>query len=269
MNGRTSRPMPCVRPDETGDLPRFRHLRERRVEAGAGPAVLFELAIDVAGDVEAPHRARLREAEALERDRELGDPALGGAARAHVPDRVPLGVQLAVRDQAVDQRAGRIGGEVEGAALIAEGVEQDLDAIVGAEHGVAGHLRAEDARRLVVEGEDADVEPIAVGEQRDGGALARRGAFGRLALHQLADRRRRAPGRLVEHAVDRDRLGDRRHRRGSRPRHGPLRPPCAADAGRAATIVRMARMTPAETGARWRRRRRRPAGRPISKPSAV
>ncbi len=71
------------------------------------------------------------EAEALERNRELGDPSVSGAARADVPDGVPVGVQLSVGDQAVDERAGGIGGEVERAALIAEGVQDDLDAIIG------------------------------------------------------------------------------------------------------------------------------------------
>ena len=84
------------------------------------------------------------EAEALEGNRELRDPALSRAPRAHVPDGVPLGVQLAVGErQAVDERARRIGGEVEGAALVAEGVEQDLDAVVGR----AGCRRAPSACR--------------------------------------------------------------------------------------------------------------------------
>ena len=48
-------------PLEIRDLARLRHLEELRLEARAGPAGVLELSIDVAGDVEAPHRLRRRE----------------------------------------------------------------------------------------------------------------------------------------------------------------------------------------------------------------
>ena len=94
-----------------------------------------------------------RKAQALERNGKLRDPALARARRSNVPDRIPLGVQVTVgKHQSVDERARRIGRKVEGTALIAERVEEDLDAIVGVEAAVARHLRADDALRLGVVG---------------------------------------------------------------------------------------------------------------------
>jgi hypothetical protein len=128
----------------------------------------------VTGDVETPHRPPGREAEALERNRELGDPSLGRAPGPHVPDRVPLGVQLAAGDQAVHQRARRIGREIERAAPIPEGIEQDLDAVVGGEAAITRHLRADDAPRFGVVRHDTDVKVIGVVQERDDGAFRRR-----------------------------------------------------------------------------------------------
>ena len=106
---------------QVGDFSCFRDLEELRLEACSGPAHLFQLALDDAADVEAPDCLPGREAEALERDRELGAPALGGASGLDDPDRVPVFVGLAVReDQAIDQRAVGIGGEMERVALVAE-----------------------------------------------------------------------------------------------------------------------------------------------------
>ena len=217
---------PLRQADEIGDLARLRHLVELRVQPRAGPAVLLQLSIDVPGDVEAPHRLSGRKAQALERNRELRDPSLVGAPGAHVPDRVPLGVQLSARDEAVHERARRIGREVERAALVAERVEQDLDAVVGGEAGIARHLRADDPPGLGVVRDDADVEVVAVVQQRDLGSFRRRPPGQRLPLNQVANLRRHAPDRLVQHAVDGDGLGDRGHdrrARGLRRRQSPGR----------------------------------------------
>jgi hypothetical protein len=55
-----------------------------------------------------------------------------------LPDGIHSEVQLSVGEhEAVDQRAHWIGGEVEGASLIAERVEQQLDPIVGVQAGVS------------------------------------------------------------------------------------------------------------------------------------
>ena len=204
---------------EARNLPRLRDLNELGVETSSRPANLLELPLDLAADVESPDRALRREVQTLEGDGELRAPALIRAPRRDRPDGIPIFVRLAVREhQAVHQSAIRVRREVEGVALIAEGVEQQLDAVVGAQGGVAGHLRREDPVRLGVMAHHPDVEVVRVAKQRDLRALARLGALRRYALHQGADLRRRSPDRLVEHAVDDDR---RRYgcydRRSSRP----------------------------------------------------
>ena len=126
------------------------------------------------------------------------DPAVARARRANVPDGVPLGIQLPVGErQAVDERARRVRREIERAPLIAERVEHDLDAIVGTERRIAHHLRADDAIGLCVVRVHAYVEIVLVAQQRDLGAFAGRAARVGLALDELADLRRRAPGRFA------------------------------------------------------------------------
>ena len=196
---------------QVGDLARLGQLIELRAEACAGPSILLQLAVDIPGDVEAPHHAVGREAQGLERNRELRGPSLVCALRAHVPDGVPVGIQLTTGDQAVHQRAGWIGREVEGAPLIAKRVEQNLDAIVGGQAGIARHLRADHPLRLRVVRDYADVEVITVVEERDVGAFRGRPALLGLALRQRTNRRGGTPDRLVQHAVDRDHIRRRRH----------------------------------------------------------
>ena len=64
--------------------------------------------------------------------------------------------------------------------------------------------------------DDSDVQVVLVAKDGDVGALGWRLAWIRLALHQIADGRRRSPAGLVQHAVERNRRGnqgDRRQRR--------------------------------------------------------
>ena len=192
---------------EARDLTRLRDLEELRVEAGARPASLLELPPDAPADVETPDRAVRREVQALEGDGELRAPALVRARRLHRPDGIPVFVRLAVREhEAVDQGAVRVRREVEGVALIAEGVEQQLDVVVGPEGCIAGHLRRENSVRLGVMAHHADVEVVGVAQQGDLRALARRDACSRDALNQVADPGRRFPGWFVQDAVEDDRL---------------------------------------------------------------
>jgi hypothetical protein len=117
-----------------------------------------------------------------------------------------------------------IGREVERAALIAKGVEEEFDAVVGVQRGVARHLRSDDAAWIGIERDDADVEVVVVSQQGDrsgfGGRLPRIG----LALNEVTDRRRRAPVGLVQAAVHRNRSS------GGRDLRGPDQP--AASRGR-------------------------------------
>ena len=120
-------------------------------------------------------------------------------------------------------RAERRDDEHIAAALVVEGVEDDLD-IVLLEQAVrvAAHLGRDDGRRRRVVRVDADVEvPRVVGDADlgpFGGGLAFRG----LLLNELPCRRRGGPGRVVQHAVQ---AGRRRHADGAqgRPPLGMMR----------------------------------------------
>lgn len=119
--------------------------------------------------------------------------------------------------------------EIEGAALVAKRVEQDLDAVVGVQAGVPSHLRPDDAAGLGVVGQNADVEvALVVQESHFRSFRGDLPGFG-LALNQITDLRRRAPDRLVQHAVDGDGLrgasdggGSRRRPSARRRRRGRI-----------------------------------------------
>ena len=197
------------------DLSSLGHLKKLGFEAGSGPSVVFELSINVASDVEAPHACAGRKAEALERNRKFSHPSVVRPARAHLPDGIPVGIEFSVRKgKAVDQRAGRVGCKVEGAALIAERIEHDLDAIVGVQPCIASHLCADDRIGLRVVSVNAYIEIVGVAQERDVGPLTWRLARVRLPLDEIADRRGGFPFRFVESAVDRNRTGYRGNGRG-------------------------------------------------------
>jgi hypothetical protein len=101
--------------------------------------------------------------------------------------------------------------KVEGVPLIAVGVEDEADGVVGAEARVAPHLRADDTIRLRVVGHHPDIEVVLVVEDCDVGLFRGRIAFARLPLRQRADLRRRTPDLLVEETVDVDAGGNPCH----------------------------------------------------------
>src|SRR5947207_834289 len=112
-------------------------------------AILFDLALDGAREVESPGLLPSMKAQALERYRKLSAPALLGATRSYKPDTIPLFVDWAVfDDKGINERAQRIGGEVEGISPIAKRVDDNLDAIVGRKIGITRHLRADDTPRV-------------------------------------------------------------------------------------------------------------------------
>ena len=146
-----------------------------------------------------------REAQLRERDLELGAPALGIAHHLHVPHGVPAVVVVAVVEVvAVGLHAHRVHGELVGRAPVVERVDGHLHP-VGWRAFVAPREHAHDPARLAIERLDGDVERRVVVGDAGLGALGRRAAFGRLALHELANHRRIAPHRLVEASVDHDR----------------------------------------------------------------
>ena len=165
---------------------------------------------DAAPDLDAPEMWRLRAvAQALERNLHLKRPAAVEAAGPHVPDRIPVGVGVAlVGELLVRPCAERIGVEVEAVAAVVEGVEEDSEGVVLAKLvRVAPHLvgdplalgrRIPDARR--------DVHVLVIEEDPRLGPLGRRRARVRHQLDEAADGRDRPVDGLVEHAVELDGL---------------------------------------------------------------
>ena len=84
--------------------------------------------------------------------------------RADVPDAVPVGVDLAplVRHLRVPLGAGRVGRELEAVALVGEGVDDHEEPVARRGVEVLLQVADDDRRRLVVAGEDAEVERLVV-----------------------------------------------------------------------------------------------------------
>ena len=170
--------------------------RQQRPRRGLVGAVLF------ADDGQADRPIALREPQLREGDAELGAPALGVLHDLHVPHRVPTVVVVPVVEVvAIGLHAHGVHRKLVSRAAIVERVDDHFHPI-GRRSLVTTRQHADDAGRLAVEGVDGDVERGVVVDEAGLGAFARRRAFGRLALHELADHRRVAPCRLVEAAVD-------------------------------------------------------------------
>ena len=138
------------------------------------PLVLFLVASDPAPGVHAPDLLVLgTEAQLVERDAELGRPALLVVRHLAVPDRVPGGVplRLAVAEDQVDLAPARAEVELEARALVVVAVEADADHVdrepleVVAAAWVTVHLRR------IVEGADRHVDLPVVVQDLDLGLL--------------------------------------------------------------------------------------------------
>jgi hypothetical protein len=175
------------------------------------PAHALVASCDRAAEVDAPGVVARVERQRLERNRNLGHPALLVDARRGRPNTLPL--PLFVGDVLVQRflaQAVGIGLKAIAAAPIVERIEDHREPVV-AEHLFA---LAQDSRRdvggaAVVEAR-ADVQIVGVVHHVDDRPFARGGVFGRLDLVKVIDRRCEGPGFLVEYAVD-DRRGRRAH----------------------------------------------------------
>src|SRR2546422_6240717 len=100
--------------------------------APGAPQVLFVLAPDEPSHVEPESQVvPAMEAQGAERDSELGGPAGGVSPYDHVPNAVPVLVEIVDPDElGVPHRAVRIGAEDEGPAPVLKAVDQQLDVVV-------------------------------------------------------------------------------------------------------------------------------------------
>ena len=143
-------------------------------------------------------------AQRFERDGNLDDPFVVGAAGFRVPDGVPVPVRgPLVGHRGVEQPAQRIRDEDVAVAPIVEGVEDDGEAVV-AEHAgaVALHLVRHDPARFREPAARRDVQRVVVEHDPRLGRLRRGLAGVRFLLHEIGDRRHGAVHRFVEPAIE-------------------------------------------------------------------
>ena len=155
-----------------------------------------------------PHiRARLLKPDRSEGDAELDRPAAVEVGRPRFPDGVPVGVGVLVGDLRVGHPALRVGEEHVAVAAVVERVDHHREMIVVIEVGrVAAHVAHHAPRRIALPQPRADVDRVLVVRHPDLGLLGRGLALARLLLDEFVDRQRVAVDRVVEPAVEDQRL---------------------------------------------------------------
>ena len=133
--------------------------RQRRPEA------LFIAPPQAPLEVQAPRlRILFGELQGPKGNADLRIPAILTDSRADVPDPVPVGVDLAplVGHLRVPLGTRRVGCELEAVAPVGEGVDDDQESVAGARVEVLLQVADDDRRRLVVSGEDAEIERLVI-----------------------------------------------------------------------------------------------------------
>ena len=194
-------------------------IAEVAVEGRAREADGLLLAGDRPLDVETPDAQAGLEGDGLERDPDLGRPAVLQAGALGVPDAVPVEARAPGVGQAFAARPLGIDVEDVGVALVLERVEEDADEVVARDRrsvvpvahvaasaassaAVVGHGVGRDAVRLAVVAVDADIEAVAVVD--DAGLRLLAGGFAgpRLDHAEAVDDRGGLPGGVVQAPVD-------------------------------------------------------------------
>ena len=160
---------------------------------------------DVALEIDAPGlRRTCPVAQRLEGNGHLQGPALLETAGPDVPHSVPVEVGgPLVRNGGVEQRAQRVGDEVEAVAAVVVGVEHHREGLV-AEHAVAValHLVGDDAVRIGAPAARGDVQGVPIEQHPDLGLVPGRRAFVRLLLNEVGHRRHGVVDAFVELPVE-------------------------------------------------------------------
>ena len=194
----------CVR--QSGERPVERRpikvvdARDRR------PVVDLVFPANPPAEIDAPDAAAAAlESQRLERNSDLGRPAVGSGPRGDGPYGIPARVHLAafVGNLRVGFRAERVDGEDVAIAPIGEGVEDHLEAVLLAGREILSNVVDDDAARRGIAAEHADVERVAVEGDAHFGRFGGRLALMRLGLHEVGGRHADPPNLLVERAVER------------------------------------------------------------------
>ena len=183
----------------------------RRGALGHRPRFLIATVMHVPVDLQSPAlRRRRRIAKARERDADLYDVTRVGHASLRLPDEVGAQIVLAGRDvRAVGLHAERVDDEHERAIALVEGVEVDLDVVIGGDAVAVGERGGDRSARL--EGADAEVDRVRRIPHADFGRVGRRTLIDRLVEREAGEQRGARPDRLVEPPVDVDVGLDARH----------------------------------------------------------
>src|SRR5207245_2953531 len=151
------------------------------------------------------------EAQGAKRDSKHGGPARGIARDDHVPDAVPVLVEIVDPDElGVPHRAARIGAKDKGPTAVVKAVDQQLDVVVTRQIRVTPQFAGPHVPHVAVVGTDRDVQRCGVPQYFDDGTLGRGRAYGWLPLPEIDDGVRAGPGRAVQLTVqgNRDGRGD-------------------------------------------------------------
>ena len=216
-----------VHPFDPGEMPGLRDLEEVEIAVPPGPLRGLGLSPDEPLEIHAERFHAVARPQRRERDPDLGGPAGLGDVHFGPPPLVPLQIDVLpfVGDQRVVLRPERIDREVERVAVIVEGIEHHLEAVIVEQRIVAPHLAGDDAVTFRVEAGDADIQVRRVQQDAHFGSLRHWLANARLLLDEIADHLRLLPFRLAERSVHAYRRGhgERAHRLGRRGACGRLR----------------------------------------------
>src|SRR2546428_7535176 len=151
------------------------------------------------------------EAQGAKRDSKHGGPARGIARDDHVPDAVPVLVEIVDPDElGVPHRAVRIGAKDKGPTAVVKAVDQQLDVVITGQVRVTPQFAGPHLPHVAVVGADRDVQRLRVPKHLDHATLARGRAYRWLPLPEIDDGVRAGPVRAVQPTVqgNRDGRGD-------------------------------------------------------------
>src|SRR6266581_6976698 len=147
-------------------------------------------------------------AQRAEWDSKHGGPTGRVSGDNHVPDAVPVFVEIVDPDElGIPHRAVRIRSENERTTAVVKTVDQQLDVVVTRQVRVTPQFAGAHVPYVAVVCAHRDVQRRGVPQHLHDGTLARGSARRGLALPEIGDRVRAGPGRTIQATVEGDRDG--------------------------------------------------------------
>src|SRR5215213_1503811 len=130
---------------------------------------------NVSFGVESPGPTRRIESQRVDRNGNLGGPAIARASDVRLPDTVPVeGNILRIDDETVGARAGSVDPKVVTRALISKRVENEPDGVVARHVAVALHGMHTDVARIGIPAGESEIDAFVVREDAQGCVIRRR-----------------------------------------------------------------------------------------------